>query len=734
MQKNIGSIMKILLLTLVITFSFSLDLFAKSKHILILQSYNKGLVWTDNISEGIEKTLLLEKDDYELTTEYMDTKKINNKKYMESMYKLFIMKMEKQKFDAVIVADNEAVEFTLEYKDKLFKNIPLIFCGIDKRDPGLDINIILNENIPLVLESKEIRVNIDFIAKIIPNLKQLYIINDYTGASVLVNHTYRKEAKKLEEEKGIKTVLNFEGNLEKIIEDINNLPKNSAVLFGSLFRDKDGNYIPYYDVNNMITNSKVPIFSVSDSHFGKGVIGGYLLSGYGQGEAVAKETIKILNGEKPISNPVIVPSKWSFDYKILQKYNINMSKIPKESLVINLPKSFFERNQKLVEYAFILFPFLLVSLIFAIINNYQKFKLGQKLTAQSELQQVLLNNIKSSIFWIGKHNKVKGCNHSFCDMLDLSEKEIVGKEICQIFSKFCNLPVKDTLLSLKEIEFTYDEKIYRLTSQTFLDDRGEDGGIVSIITNVTEKKQLEVNTQFIVQQSKLSEVGEMLSAIVHQWKNPLVELSAVAHKMTYYDKKGKLTSENIKEFYDSIMTQTIYMSETIDGFRDFIRPSNMPKTFNIDTGLKEVLSLLSHSLKYSHIEIDYLNNAKEFCFAYGYPNEFKQVVVSIINNARDAIVEAKSSNTSLIGKIELTLFKEENNMKLFIKDNGIGIKEEVKRQMFNPFFTTKKTGDGFGLYMAKLIIENKMHGKIKVMSSTEGSKICIEIPISESIN
>ncbi len=111
---------------------------------------------------------------------------------------------------------------------------------------------------------------------------------------------------------------------------------------------------------------------------------------------------------------------------------------------------------------------------------------------------------------------------------------------------------------LKETEFTFEDKIYRLRSQIFLDNKGENGGIVSIITDITEKKQFEANMQFIVQQSKLSEVGEMLSAIVHQWKNPLVELSAVAHKMMYYDKKKKLTSDNIKEFYNNIMTNHLY--------------------------------------------------------------------------------------------------------------------------------------------------------------------------------
>ncbi|RXJ93780.1 histidine kinase [Malaciobacter molluscorum] len=725
--------MRFLLSSIIIFLSCYGSLYAENRHILILQSYNKGLVWSDNISKGIEDTLLLQQDHYEITTEYMDTKKINSKEYMNSLYKLFVLKMENQTFDAIIVADNEAVEFVLKYRNELFKNIPLVFCGIDKRDPGLDINIILNKNIPLILESKEIKVNMNFIAKTLPNLEQLYIINDYTGASVLVNHTYRNEGKKLEE-KGIKVTLNLNGNLEQIKKDIKNLPKNSAVLFGSLFRDKEGRYIPYYDVNDVLNSSKVPLFSMSDSHFGKGVIGGYLLRGYDLGVESAKQVIRILQTNKKLKyNPIIVPSKWSFDCKAMEKYNINMNKIPKDAIIINLPKTFFEKHKKLVEYAFIIFPFLLISLIFAIINNYQKYKLSQKLKGQSELQEVLLNNIQNSIFWIDNQFKIKGCNNSFCKLLNLKQEEIIGKDICKVFFNLCNLQIKNNLKSLEEIEFTSDEKIFRLTSQMFLNNKGENGGVVSIITNITEKRQLEVNTQFIIQQSKLSEVGEMLSAIVHQWKNPLVELSAIAHKMMYYDKKNKLTSDDIKIFYDNIMTQTIYMSDTIDGFRDFIRPSNMPKAFNVDTGLQEVLTLLSHSLKYSHIELNYENKSKEYCFAYGYPNEFKQVVVSIINNAKDAINSAKKSNTSLKGLIKLSLYKYTDNIQLYIEDNGCGIKDEIIKQLFNPFFTTKSKGDGFGLYMAKLIIENKMHGKIKVSQILNGTRVSISIPISESI-
>lgn len=716
----------ILLFCVVLVFG----LYASSKHILVLQSYNKGLVWSDNISKGIEDILLHQKH-YELTTEYMDTKKINNKKYLDFLYNLFYMKMKNQSFDAIIAVDNEAVEFVFKYKDTLFKKTPLIFCGIDKRDPGIDIQKVLNAQIALVLESKEIKINVNFILKTLPKLKHLYIINDYTAASVLVNHTYENEAKRLNKQ-GIKTTLSLDGNLQKIQKDIHTLPSNSAVLFGSLFRNGQGKYIPYYEINDVLNSSKVPVFSISDSHFGKGVIGGFLLEGYDLGRQAAQETIKILEvGLSQPNIPIIVPSKWEFDYRALKKYHIPMSAIPKEATIINLPQTFFEKNKKLVEYAFILFPILLISLIFAVINNYQKYKLGKKLKLQSELQAVLLNNIQSSIFWIGKDGKVKGCNNSFCQLLKLPIEQIIGEKICKLSKFFCDTPLEDSIEDLKEIDLHVEGRIYRLRSQTFLDDKGEDGGIVSILVDITEKQQLELNTQFIVQQSKLAEIGEILSAIVHQWKNPLVELSAVAHKIIYYDKKGKLTSQNVEEFYNNIMTQIIYMSDTIDGFRDFIRPSNKPVNFDVDKGLQEILSLLSHSLKYTAIDFEYKNEVKDNCFAHGYPNEFKQVIVSIINNARDAIVEKKKSDKNLSGRITLHLLSREGVIQILIKDNGIGIEESVKDYLFDPFFTTKTKGDGFGLYMAKLIIENKMHGKIDVDNILEGTQICIEIPIYE---
>ncbi|AFL68202.1 ATP-binding protein [Sulfurospirillum barnesii] len=715
---------------LLLIFGTSLFLHASSKHILLLQSYNKGLMWSDDISKGVED-VFKPYQNYELTTEYMDTKKNEDKEYLQHLYELFATKLKHQTFDVIIAADNDAVNFVFTHKETLFKNTPFVFCGIDKRDPGLDIQKILDAEISLILESKEIKRNIDFILSLLPELEHLYIINDRSGASLLVNHIYEREAKALEE-KGIKTTFNCDGNISQIKEDLDKLPKKSAILFGSLFRDALDRYIPYYKVNDLLKSAPVPLFSVSDSHLSKGVIGGYLLRGYTQGSHAAKRALEILQHTViDTSKPIVVPSEWMFDYEVAQKYQIPLSKLPKGSTMIHLPQSFFDKHRKVVEYAFVLFPFILFFLVIALFNIYQRHKIEKRLIAQSYREQVLLNNIRSSIFWIDRQGLIKGCNQSFCDMVGWSYERIVGRNIDDVFTILCDMPKKEALFALGEIEFMRNENVFMAKSKLFLDEDGKNGGIVTIITDMTEKKQLEINKQFIIQQSKLAEIGEMLSAIVHQWKVPLVELSAVAHKMHYYDQKGKLTHQEIQNFYDVIMTQTIYMSDTIDGFRDFIRPSTKPSLFCIDKGLKEVLDILSYSMKYNTITLVYKNALHKGHTLFGYPNEFKQVILNIINNAKDAILEARKSTHEKRGVIKIMLYELDDAIGLSIEDDGIGIALDSEKNLFKPFFTTKEKGDGFGLYMAKLIIENKMHGKISIEPLEKGTQVLIMLPRSQ---
>jgi len=217
----------------------------------------------------------------------------------------------------------------------------------------------------------------------------------------------------------------------------------------------------------------------------------------------------------------------------------------------------------------------------------------------------------------------------------------------------------------------------------------------------------------------------MITSIAHQWKTPLIEISTIAQELIYKRKKTSSIADT-KQTVDDIMTQVRYMTETIDDFRDFVKPSAQKSKFEINAAIIELLKVVEHNIKYNYIDVNLNFNNKSFN-VYGYPNEFKQCILSVINNSRDSILKRKRVEEDLEAVINIDVENEGNYTCIYIKDNGIGIKEENLEKIFEPFFTSKKEGDGFGLYMVKLIIEDKMDGKIEALKSQEGAKIKISI-------
>lgn len=691
-----------------------------NKQILLLHSYNKGLKWSDDISLGVEQELSSYKQ-AELTTEYMDSKKNHSTYYKNIIYKAFLQKFEFRKYDVVIVADNYAINFYKKYKDKIFLDSKVIFIGVDKDSPGIDIDKVLKLKIPIVLENKKAKTNVDFILSQIKDIKTIYLINDTSLSSSLINKRLKEILKNTKKE--INFFLDIDGNVTKTSKNIDALPKNSVVLFGSLFVDSSGNYIPYYEVNSMINSSKFPVFSLTDSHLGKGVIGGILSTGFEQGVEGGKLALKYLKNQKvDTSKPILAKAKWMFDFDVLKKYDLLDIDLPKDSIILNKPKNFFEKYRQVINTSFIVYPIIFLLLIFIILIIINKIKTDKKLLEQKYLSQKQLDFIQEMIFWINENGTIIDCNKAFLEFINLTKEEILNKHIKDL--SYC-LDIKN-FLHLNSFEFKCKNRIYHVKNSSISYEESKTNFF--IISDVTTLKESELNKQFLIQQSKLSEIGEMLSSLSHQWKTPLVELSAVAHKMQHYHRLNKLTNQNIEVFFKIIMEQIMFMSDTVDGIRAFIKPSNKSLLFDIDLGIKEILNITNQSLKYNYIDIEYLNILNKAIYIKGYPNEFKQVILNIINNAKDSILENKKSKNYQKGKITIHLNQIQESVKIVIEDNGVGIDKKLEDKIFNPYFTTKKDGVGIGLHMAKVIIENKMEGKLRAYALENGVKFVITLP------
>ena len=706
-------------------------LFANSqKEILLLHSYNNGIKWSDDITAGIKNTLL-EYPNYELTIEYMDSKKINSPEYFNILYQLFRKKLSTRKYDVIITADNYAFSFALSNHKEIFNNSPIVFCGIENFE-SINVPDKLKNSITGVIEYKEIEKNIQLIKDTIKNLNTLYIISDNTLSSNAIKNQIFDAISKLKDKTNI--IFDDNINIDTLNDKVKNLPTNSAILFTSLYKDINGKYISYNKIRELFKSSPFPVFALNKIHLGEGVVGGIMVDPEEQGKLAANKAIEIINNIPVTNIKISTPtSKYYFDYEILKKFNLLDSNIPLLSTIINRPKDFFEEHRKFIDSAFVLMPLLILLILGLIVNIIKRVNLEIKLSEQSKLDNVLLNNIKSIIYWKSKEGIILGCNDSLCNFLNLPKDKIIGKHLKNIFPELC-LKIDSNKDFVKEIETSFtkgDKTIHTLIRRKkYLNKKNEEAGVVTIINDITDIKQLEnqrkKDEQFIIQRSKLSEIGEMMTSVAHQWKAPLIEISTIAQELLYKKEKKEFSFEDSKEFVDEIMTQVQYMTTTIDDFRDFIRPSLKKTEFEINDAISQLLRVIEHTMKYNYIKVDVsYKNDKKYNI-YGYANEFKQAILNIINNSKDSILKRRQSE-DIEGKIFIKVASKNGFTYLYIKDNGIGIKEENLEKIFEPFFTSKKNGDGFGLYMVKLIIEEKMNGTIRALKSNDGAKIFISI-------
>ena len=222
-----------------------------------------------------------------------------------------------------------------------------------------------------------------------------------------------------------------------------------------------------------------------------------------------------------------------------------------------------------------------------------------------------------------------------------------------------------------------------------------------------EKRQNAIMNQ----QSRLASMGEILENIAHQWRQPLNTVSWIMNDTLIKAQLGRGDEINLEELAKKVNNSIQFLSETVEDFRRFVDHSDMAQTFNVKKTIESTILLIKETLIKSDITID-LDCPDDVKYK-GYENDFKHVIMNLINNARDAMEERKIKN----GHIFIRVYHEKDELIIAVQDNAGGIPKPILKNIFEPYFTTKhKTkGTGLGLYMSKNLIE-KVKGTIEAVS------------------
>jgi signal transduction histidine kinase len=634
------------------------------KRVLVLNSYSPGYKWTDDIIKGISSVTRYSKTEISLHHEFMDTKTISDPQYFRLLYQTYRYKFRDKKFDAIVATDNDALNFLLLNRDRLFPGTPVVFCGVNDLEPSRLTGVKL---VTGVYEAPDYKATIDLALKLHPKTEQILIINDLTttGRAVhkdLVDLLPRYRGK-------VRFTLLEDADMEEVLKTVRDLPEQSVILYSLFFRDKKGRVFDFDESISLITrNSRVPVYGFWDFSLGYGIVGGMLTSGYDQGRSAGQMVMRLLNGERIEALPVMMQStnRYMFDYRQMERFGIKMSSLPDGSTVINRPLGRYVVQQSTIWGAAVLVA-VLIAVILLLLRN-----MAMKRKAEERLQ-------------------------NFADQLELRVKERTEE------------------LELSTI--TLDEQNRKL-QETYEGLRQETADRIRVMEELRQRDQL------LIQQSRMAAMGEMLGNIAHQWRQPLNVLGLKIQELTMSYRLGNFSKELLEANVGKSMEILKHMSRTIDDFRTFSTPDKEKITFNVSEVVQKTVSLICETFHSHGIAVEIVS--AEEPQVEGYPNEYAQVLLNVLMNAKDAFMERQTAEPRVIIRSSKD---EEGRAVVTIADNAGGIDEAVIDKIFDAYFTTKELGKGtgVGLFMSKKIIEAHMGGRLTVRNIEGGAEFTIAI-------
>jgi signal transduction histidine kinase len=350
---------------------------------------------------------------------------------------------------------------------------------------------------------------------------------------------------------------------------------------------------------------------------------------------------------------------------------------------------------------------------------------------------------------------------NFCDQLYLGDDGVQGVELYKkhtpdIVVSDIKMPFMDGIEMSKKIkEFDPHARIIFTTAfgdteyfQEAIDLQVEGYILKPIDLDLLESKILQVISQIhleeeliekeamLVQQSRLASMGEMITNVAHQWKQPLTAVSMEINNIIASSELDNFTQEQALKCAAHVSNQIKYLDQTINDFRSFFIPGTELSRYNASQFINKCINLVSAAFDDNTIET--IKDIDEKIDTYGNPNQLIQALINILNNAKDALKMAEGIQKKLV--FILTAKEDDkNNIIITIKDNAGGIPSNIIDHVFEPYFTTKKeqNGTGLGLYISKTIIEKNLKGTLSVENDEfthegveyKGAKFTLTLPM-----
>ncbi|GFK95042.1 Sensor histidine kinase YpdA [Fundidesulfovibrio magnetotacticus] len=688
---------------------------APRQRVLLLHSYHQGLNWTDGVDAGI-RSVLAGLPGVELYTEYLDAKRLHAPEDAPALAGRLQAKYARVPMDVVVASDDDAFQFLLGWRAKVFPGARVVFCGVNFFDEamlGAE-----KDHVTGVVEDFDVRGTLRAALSMLPSTYRVVVVNDRSSTGLANAKALAEVMPEFEKKVAVATLDDL--TMDELLDRVEALSQGDLILLMTFNRDRAGRTFDYDESIALIASrAKAPMFGVWDFYLGHGIVGGLLTSGFNQGEVAGRMAQRLLAGESVADVPVRKqsPHRYMFDYAQLRRFAIPLSALPEGSEVVNRPASFYDEHQGKVLSVAAAF-LVLLGMVMALWVNIQ----GRKKTEASlrESEEKFERIFRHSPDWIAILRLNGGIyldvNEAFEKVTGFSRAEVLGRTSMDI-GIYANpdqrYELDDEFLrtgSTQNQELQYRTKSGEVITVERSGELVEIGGercIVSIVRDITQKRQAEQALLESERQKKLRTEAEikMLQAQI----NPHFLFNAITSIMHY------------------IRTDPDTASDLLVKLGDFFRKNIKPGGSSIPLA-KE----LEHCEDYLSIERARFEERLRVSYAVD-PAVLECPVPPLIlqplveNALRHGLMPKEEG-----GEIRIEAAAVEGGVRICVRDDGVGMDQaDAEPLLAGDVSRARPKGSGLALgnVQARLVgIHGVGHGLCIETAPGRGFTVCFTIP------
>lgn len=351
--------------------------------------------------------------EFELDYEYLDTKRNPSLEYLNKIIELYDLKIQKEKYDAIIVSDNNALSFVKDHREKYFQNTPIIFCGINHFKDDLITGV---KNITGIAEAVDLEGTVDLVLSTRPNTKHLLVINDNKTTTAKLNKLLLLDLEK-SYKKRLKFVYYEDQSIEELVHNIQKVKGDTSILLLTFNKDKNGKFISFQDnLDLLVSQSNVPVYIAWAFFISDGVLGGKVVSGKLHGEMAAQMVLKIISGTPADSIPIYCEplDEYVINYEDLKRFNINKTSLPPETFLVNEPQSFYSDNKEWIQIVFVIL--LIATMIILVLSRAILRRIRAEKALLREQGRLKISVMHERL--LGKIGRLLNASEDFKNVLD----------------------------------------------------------------------------------------------------------------------------------------------------------------------------------------------------------------------------------------------------------------------------------------------------------------------------